>query len=139
MGIAEPPCHRVPLLWRTAFPGWIPEQTLLRGTLPNESMALAPSAGALDAPTACQQNGRRVRTAPHGTTTQLGLGLGAWCAAQGCNEPCASIYGWWEAGAKSMIGWRAACSRKHALAIWRRELDPDFEPMATPDAGSRTT
>jgi len=62
-----------------------------------------------------------------------------WCAVQGCNKPCASIYGWWEAGAKSMIGWRAACSRKHALAIWRRELDPDFEPIATPDAGSRTT
>ena len=83
MGIAEPPCHRVPLLWRTAFPGWIPEQTLLCGTLPNESLALEPSAGALDVPTACQHNGRRVRTAPHGTTTQLGLGLGALVRCSG--------------------------------------------------------
>src|SRR5439155_11471282 len=70
-------------MWRTALPSGILEQTLLRGTVPNESLALAPSAGALVAPTACQQNGRRVRTAPHGTTTQLGLGLGALVRCSG--------------------------------------------------------
>ena len=46
------------------------------------------------------------------------------CALEGCQASCASVYGWQELGAVTMIGWRAACSRKHALAIWRRELQP---------------
>ena len=46
------------------------------------------------------------------------------CGLEDCDARCASVYGWCEAGATTMIGWRAACSRKHALAIWRRELEP---------------
>jgi hypothetical protein len=53
-----------------------------------------------------------------------------WCQEPGCENirpagyraPCASVYGFQETDATTMIGWRAACSRKHALAIWRREL-----------------
>ena len=46
------------------------------------------------------------------------------CVWDRCGAPCTSVYGWWEAGASSMVGWRPACSRKHALAVWRNELDP---------------
>lgn len=52
-----------------------------------------------------------------------------WCQEPGCENlrrgarvPCASVYGYQEQGAATMIGWRAACSRKHALSIWAREL-----------------
>ncbi len=55
-----------------------------------------------------------------------------WCTLDECNASCASVYGWWEAGAATMIGWRAACSRKHALAIWRTELDLDASVAARP-------
>jgi hypothetical protein len=54
------------------------------------------------------------------------------CALDECSANCASVYGWWEAGAATMIGWRAACSRKHALAIWRKELDPVASTVAGP-------
>jgi DUF2075 family protein len=45
-----------------------------------------------------------------------------WCAEPDCDKPCASVYGWQDIGV-GWVGWRAACSRKHALAVWRRELE----------------
>ena len=62
------------------------------------------------------------------------------CVWDDCGAPCTSVYGWWEAGAPSMIGWRPACSRKHALAVWRNELDtgPELaseQAAATPSGG----
>jgi hypothetical protein len=44
-----------------------------------------------------------------------------WCAQPGCDKRCASVYGWVNADG-GFIGWRAACGRKHALAIWMLEL-----------------
>ena len=62
------------------------------------------------------------------------------CVWDDCGAPCTSVYGWWEAGASSMVGWRPACSRKHALAVWRNELDtgPELaneQAAATPSGG----
>jgi len=51
-----------------------------------------------------------------------------WCAWDECDATCASVYGWQEPDAVTMIGWRAACSRKHSLAIWRRELGLSASP-----------
>ena len=49
-----------------------------------------------------------------------------WCALEGCDQQreCSSVYGYEQVGASTMIGWRAACSRKHALAVWAQELAP---------------
>jgi len=46
-----------------------------------------------------------------------------WCQLEGCDERtrCASVYSLQPAG-EGFIGWRAACSHKHALVIWHREL-----------------
>jgi hypothetical protein len=49
------------------------------------------------------------------------------CVWDDCGAPCTSVYGWWEAGASSMVGWRPACSGKHALAVWRTELDAGLQ------------
>jgi hypothetical protein len=46
-----------------------------------------------------------------------------WCTEPACEAECHSVYGWQEAGTATMIGWRPACGRKHALSIWHRELE----------------
>lgn len=56
-----------------------------------------------------------------------------WCGWNGCDnitpggyrERNRYVWGYQEAGAATMIGWRGACSRAHALAIWRAELEPE--------------
>lgn len=44
-----------------------------------------------------------------------------YCAHPDCDKVCTSVYGWVAADG-GFIGWRAACGRKHALAIWALEL-----------------
>jgi hypothetical protein len=53
-----------------------------------------------------------------------------WCAEPGCENlkpggwivPNRNVWGYQRYGESTMIGWRAACSRKHAISIWQREL-----------------
>ena len=52
-----------------------------------------------------------------------------WCAEPGCENLARggyrqrnrNVWGWTEPGG-GFIGWRAACSKAHALSVWRRDL-----------------